>query len=208
MSARRGAAPELPGLIAAPDVVPGRKLAGVVAATLSAGGDDFQTQSVPSLQVDFDGVAGDLHRGATRAAGGREPWYPRGMTMRNERQLTLVAADELADIAAALSIPEVRPEWIGANLVISGIPRLSFLPPRTRLFFAGGATLAVEGQNAPCQQAGAAIAAHVAGRSDIGLAFPKVARRLRGLVAWVEKPGVIAAGEELTARLPEQWIYA
>jgi hypothetical protein len=208
MTPRRAAAPEIPGLLAAPTVVPGRKLAGVVEATLIADGDDFQTQSVPSLKVDIDGIVGDLHRGVARAAGGREPWYPRGMAMRNERQLTLVAADELAEIALALALPEVRPEWIGANLVIAGIPRLSWLPPRTRLFFAGGATLAVEGQNAPCRHAGAAIAARIPDRADIELLFPKVARRLRGLVAWVEKPGEIAAGQDMTARLPEQWIYA
>ena len=39
------------------------------------------------------------------------------------------------------------------------------------------------------------------------LLFPKVAKRLRGLVAWVEKPGRIAAGEEVSVRVPEQWIY-
>jgi hypothetical protein len=39
------------------------------------------------------------------------------------------------------------------------------------------------------------------------LLFPKVAKRLRGILAWVEKPGMIAVGEEVTLRLPEQWIY-
>jgi hypothetical protein len=28
------------------------------------------------------------------------------------------------------------------------------------------------------------------------------------LVAWVEKPGRIVAGEEISVRVPEQWIYA
>ena len=40
------------------------------------------------------------------------------------------------------------------------------------------------------------------------LLFPKVAKRLRGLVAWVEKPGRIDPGEEVSVRVPEQWIYA
>ena len=39
------------------------------------------------------------------------------------------------------------------------------------------------------------------------LLFPKVAKRLRGLVAWVEKPGRIVMGEEISVRVPEQWIY-
>ena len=33
------------------------------------------------------------------------------------------------------------------------------------------------------------------------------AKRLRGIVAWVEKPGRIVAGEGITVRTPEQWIY-
>ena len=37
--------------------------------------------------------------------------------------------------------------------------------------------------------------------------FPKVAKRLRGLVAWVEKPGTITAGEAVSVRVPEQWVY-
>ena len=35
--------------------------------------------------------------------------------------------------------------------------------------------------------------------------FPKAAKRLRGLVAWVENPAI--AGEEISVRVPEQWIY-
>ncbi|TJV75695.1 MAG: molybdenum cofactor sulfurase, partial [Mesorhizobium sp.] len=35
----------------------------------------------------------------------------------------------------------------------------------------------------------------------------KAAKRLRGLVAWVEKPGRITTGEEISVRVPEQWIY-
>ena len=37
--------------------------------------------------------------------------------------------------------------------------------------------------------------------------YPKVAKRLRGLVGWVEKPGVVRVGEEVSVRVPEQWIY-
>ena len=39
------------------------------------------------------------------------------------------------------------------------------------------------------------------------LLFPKVAKRLRGLVAWVEKPGTIMPGEAVSVRVPEQWVY-
>src|SRR5262249_6931024 len=127
----------------------------------------------------------------------------------NERQLSIVAADELAMAAERMGIAEIRPEWIGANLVISGVPHLSTLPPRTLLFFANGATLKVDGQNEPCRLAGQSVAEH-AGMADVAagaLLFPKAAKRLRGLVAWVEKPGTITPGEAVSVRVPEQWIY-
>ena len=77
------------------------------------------------------------------------------------------------------------------------------------LFFKGGVTLKVDAQNGPCRIAGRQIAER-ANMPDIeagALLFPKTAKRLRGLVAWVEKPGTIAAGGEVSVRVPEQWIY-
>ena len=191
------------------DIRPGRKLAGRVEGAFVAPADHFVTRPVDALELTFEGIAGDLHAGHTRRSGGREPWYPRGTEIRNERQLSLVAPDELAKVARAMGIVEVKPEWIGANLVIAGVPHLSMLPRGTMMFFKGGVTLKVDGQNVPCRIAGRSIAEH-AGMPDReagSLLFPKVARRLRGLVAWVEKPGRIAVGEEISVRVPEQWIY-
>ena len=53
----------------------------------------------------------------------------------------------------------------------------------------GGVTIKVDAQNGPCRITGKSIAEH-AGMADVtagALLFPKVAKRLRGLVAWVEK---------------------
>ncbi|RUU59359.1 MOSC domain-containing protein [Mesorhizobium sp. M2C.T.Ca.TU.002.02.1.1] len=191
------------------DIVPGRKLAAKATALYAAAHDHFETRAVAELQLGFDGIAGDFHGGTTRRSGGREPWYPRGTEMRNERQLSVVAADELAIVAQRMGLEEIKPEWIGANLVIEGVPQLSMLPAGSLLFFKGGVTLKVDGQNKPCRVAGQSIAEHV-GAADLNataLLFPKEAKRLRGLVAWVEKPGVIRPGEEISIRVPEQWIY-
>ncbi len=191
------------------EIVPGRKISARVAGTYVAPADDFQTEAVEALSLGFDGIAGDVHAGPTRRSGGREPWYPRGTEMRNERQLSLVAPDELEIVAGHMGIAEVKPEWIGANLLIDGAPCLSMLPAGSLMFFKGGVTLKVDAQNRPCRIAGRAIAqnAGMADREAGALLFPKVAKRLRGLVAWVEKPGTIRRGEDVSIRVPEQWIY-
>lgn len=185
----------------------GRLLAGRLAGVLATVDPrSFETAPTPSLDLALDGMAGDRHAGFTRKAGGREPWYPRGMEMRSGRQISIVSTEELSGIAAAMKLATVEPGWIGANLVLEGVASLSFLPAGTRLFFEGGAALVVEGQNAPCRSAGRAIARHT-GRPGDELWFPKAAKRLRGVVASVERAGAALAGSEVKVRLPEQWIY-
>ncbi len=191
------------------EIMPSRRLKATVNSVLVAPADHFVTVARDALDLTFDGIVDDYHAGATRKAGGREPWYPRGTVIRNERQVSLVAADELAAIARQMGVSQIKPEWLGANMVISGIANLSMLPPRTLLFFEGGVTLKVDGQNAPCKYAGRAVAdgLGLGNLDEIALAFVKAAKRLRGLVAWVEKPGKITAGAALEARVPEQWFY-
>jgi hypothetical protein len=193
----------------AAEIVPARKLTARLAGLYAALKGDFQTEPVEELMLGFDGIERDFHAGQTRRSGSREPWYPRGTEIRNERQLSIVAADELAAVAERMGLTELKPEWIGANLVIEGLPKLSMLPAGTLLFFKGGATLKIDGQNKPCRFAGRSIAGN-AGMADVeagALAFPQSAKRLRGLVGWVEKPGRVVPGEEISVRVPEQWIY-
>lgn len=198
----------MPDEILAPIVIhPGRLIRASLVATLATTGPDgFETTATEALDLTLEGVAGDGHAGFTRKAGGREPWYPRGGEMRSGRQLTVVSTEELREIGDALGLPPVEAGWIGANLVVEGVPRLSFLPAGTRLFLEGGAALVVEGQNAPCRHAGRALARHT-GRPGDELSFPKAAKRVRGLVASVERAGPARAGAQLKVRLPEQWIY-
>jgi hypothetical protein len=191
-----------------PKVTPKFKAAGRVEGVYrTPAPEDFRTEAVDALALDFEGIAGDRHAGFTRLSGGREPWYERGTGMCNERQLSILSLEDLAEIAARLEIDELKPEWIGGNIAVSEIARLTFVPPRTRLVFEGGAVIRVDGDNAPCRFAGAAVAEHNPGRDGLDLLFAKKARRLRGLVGYVEKPGTIRAGETVTAHIPEQWIY-
>lgn len=185
-------------------VVPAQRFTARVARALIADGEGFETRDVPALPVTLEGVRGDRHAGVARPADSRVPWYPRGTPIRNCRQLSLVAPDELAEIARRLQVAAVEPAWIGANLVLEGVPRLTRLPPGTRLHFPGGAALVIEGENAPCRQAGAAVARAVSGGAGFDTAFVKAAAGLRGLVAWVERAGEIAAGTDVELRVPPQ----
>lgn len=191
------------------DITAASKLQGMVAGVYSADGESFETAGRDRLELDFQGIAGDLHRGYERQSGAREPWYRRDTTIRNDRQISMVSPVELAIVARSMEIEEIRPQWIGANLLIEGVPRLSMLPPGTLMMFAGGACIRIAGYNAPCRISGTMVAkrARMTDQQAGALAFPKAAKRLRGLVGWVEKPGVIEQGEAVSVRIPEQWIY-
>jgi hypothetical protein len=184
-----------------------RQFTAYAAACLIGDGADFVTRPVEVLVLDFAGIVGDLHAGFTRPAGVREPWHPRGTEIRHGRQLTIVSSIELAEVAAAMDIPEILPEWIGANLVFADIPDLSLLPPGTRLLFGEGAALMIEGDNAPCRSAGKSIGRHYPDRDGLDLAFPKYGRNKRGLVASVEKPGIIRTGALASLRIPVHRLY-
>lgn len=190
-----------------------KKLKGTVASVLKAEGEDFVSKPVDGLELSYGGIKGDYHEGLTRKSGGREPWYPRGTEMRNERNLSILSEEELAEIATGMGIDTLDAGWIGANLVMQGIPNLSLLPPRTLIMFDHGVTLRIDGYNAPCRHAGGSIAQNVGveaedfTKTEMALSFVTAAHMKRGLVAWVEREGTIRAGDEFTVRIWEQWLY-
>ena len=183
------------------------KLTGRVLGTYAALDGGFVSAPYPEIELSYAGIPGDSHAGLVRPSGAREPWYPRGTPMRNERQISILSDEELAEVAATLSIARLEPEWIGGNLLITGIPHLSLLPPRTLLLFPSGATIRVDGDNGPCRKSGKAIAAQVPGRDDIEFGFVKAALNRRGLVGWVEREGVVGPGDIVTAMTWRQTLY-
>ncbi len=169
----------------------------------------FVTRELSEVKVLFEGLAGDRHAGLTRPSDVRTPWFPRGTPLRNTRQVSLVSTEELALIAETLGVPRVLAAWLGANLELAGVPRLTALPPGTRLFFPEDATLVVEGENEPCIGPGKVLAAHHPD-APAGLAsrFVKAAWKRRGLVGWVERPGLIRAGDSVRVMLPAPVVYS
>lgn len=166
----------------------------------------LEKTSVDELDLSFAGIEGDCHAGLTRASDSRTlQQYRRNTEIRNVRQVTLLSIEELADIAQAMGIPHVKPEWVGANIVASGIPDLTLLPPATRLQFPSGATLTVDLENAPCRQVADVVSAHF---PEQRMGFVQAARHKRGVTAWVERVGTIKTGDAITLWLPPQRIYA
>ena len=145
------------------------------------------------LELDWGGPIGDRHHGLTMSSDTRQKHvFPRGTEIRNHRQVSLVDLAELAEIAAALGVPAVEPGLIADNICIEGIPELTSLPMMSRLVFASGAVLMTGGANAPCTIAGAMVSARHGSRPE---AFPKAAIGRRGITGWVERPGIVRAGD-------------
>jgi MOSC domain-containing protein YiiM len=140
------------------------------------------------------GIEGDTHAGLTRTSSGEE--------VCNTRQVSLVSVDELGDIAWAMDLPSVEAGWIGANLLLDGIPDLSRLPPGSRLVFRRETVLVVAEENTPCTSAGRAVQEQYPDKQNLSSLFPKAALGNRGLLAWVEQPGEIRVGDKVRAQLP------
>lgn len=179
-----------------------RQLVRVVSVMILEPGSEIVSTVVETVQVSRDGFEGDRHAGLTRLADVRNQDVPRGTEVPNDRQVTIVAQEDLARLALALSVPEVRPEWLGANLCLSGWEGLSDAIPGTRLLFPGSAALRIEAPNQPCTLPGRAIAAAYPGRDDLVTSFPKLALGLRGLTASVDQPGRISIGDTVQVSPP------
>ena len=175
---------------------------GRVQATLLATPGGFLSHPVEALELALDGVCGDHHAGWTRRSGGREPWYPRRTVIRNDRQVSLVSAEEMALVAAQMGLEAIDPCAIGANLVIAGLDAFTATPRGARLVFPSGAVIVVTDENHPCRRSGRALAALHPERADVEPGFVKRARGLRGLVGAVERPGLVLRGDGVTLRLP------
>lgn len=183
-----------------------KQLNGKVISVHAGSNKDLSKQTRKSIDVDFEGIVGDAHRGMSRSAwsGEREP---KGTTLRNDRQWSGISVEELTTISEQLDLTEtLRPETVGANLCIEGIGELSLLPRGTRLVFPSGAALVVEEYNPPCTDMGAQIAAKYVTRSGEQLTakqWLKPAHGRRGIVGMVDVAGTISAGDEILVQVFE-----
>lgn len=161
---------------------------------------------VEAVALTFAGVEGEAHGGLTRAACSRvSAQHPRGTPIRNVRQLSVISAEELASIAAAMGVDALDPAWLGASMVVKGIADFSHVPPSSRLQGDSGATLVIDMENRPCIFPGQVIEAALPGK---GAAFKTAARGRRGVTAWVEREGTLRLGDALRLHVPDQPAWA
>lgn len=162
----------------------------------------IRAEPVAEMPLTLAGFAEESHGGLTRPSCSRVlALHPRGTAIRNSRQLCLVSAEEMAEVASGLGLEHWDHAWVGASVVLSGIPDFSHLPPSSRLQGPDGVTLVVDMLNRPCQEPAVTIAKATGGR---GKAFKTVAEGRRGVTAWVEREGMLRPGDRLRLFIPDQ----
>lgn len=161
---------------------------------------------VAEMALSLAGFDGEVHAGLTRPSCSRVlKQYPRDTEIRNTRQLSVVSAEEMAEVARDMGLAAMDYTWVGASLVLEGIPDLTHLPPSSRLQGPDGVTLVVDMENLPCQEPAVTIEKVRPGR---GKGFKRAAEGKRGFTAWVEREGVLRLGDEMRLHLPVQRPWA
>ena len=162
----------------------------------------LRSTSAQSLSLGFSGPAGETHAGVTRPSCSRVlSQYERGTEIRNVRQLSLVSEEELSAIAENMGIAHLDPSWIGASVILRGIPDFSHIPPSSRLQNEAGTTVTIDMQNRPCHLPVAEIKVD---HPNEAKGFKAAARRRRGVTAWVEREGQLSVGDHLRLHIPDQ----
>lgn len=154
------------------------------------------------MPLSFAGYEGEVHSGVTRPSCSRVlKQHPRNTEIRNVRQLCVVSAEEMAEVAAEMGLAAMDYAWVGASLVLEGIPDLTHLPPSSRLQGPDGVTLVVDMENLPCQEPAVTIEKALPGQ---GKGFKRAAEGKRGVTAWVEREGTLRLGDEVMLHVPAQ----
>lgn len=164
--------------------------------------DDIRSDPLTRVGLTYEGLPGGRHSGLVKPSCVRTAdQHSEGTPIRNVRQLSVLSAEELAEIAAEAGLDAIDPAWMGASLVIEGIEDWTHVPPSSRLQSGAGTTICIDMENRPCVYPGKEIEKDHPGR---GKAFLPAARGRRGVTAWVEREGPLAVGDELRLSIPDQ----
>ena len=173
--------------------------------TVPATRDSIRAEAVEGLELSFAGIPGERHEGVTRPSCSRVlEQHPRGTEIGNSRQISILSAEEMAMIAAGCKLDALDPIYVGASIIIEGIEDFSHVPPSARLQAENGTTLVVDMQNRPCLLPAREIEADLPGHGKL---FKAAAKGLRGVTAWVERPGALNVGDRLRLHIPDQRLW-
>ncbi len=165
----------------------------------------LRSEPLEEVFASFAGVDGEDHGGETRPSCSRViSQHPRGTTIRNVRQFAIVSAEEMAEVTAQMGVDHFDPTWVGASMVIEGLPDFTHVPPSSRLQSEAGTTLVVDMENRPCHLPAKVIDEDAPGH---GKAFKAAAKGKRGVTAWVEREGSLKLGDMLTLHVPDQPVW-
>ena len=166
---------------------------------------EVETESWATINLDWDGVVGGAYNGRTRVSDSRVLQQHRPDTqISNVRQLSILSREDIDHIAHAMGISQFNPEWLGANLVVSGCLDFSCIPSSSRLQANNVTTVIVDMQNYPYHQIGITIERDLPG---YGKSFKQHAKGRRGVTAWAERPEQLALGDKMRLHRPEQWAW-
>lgn len=161
--------------------------------------------SVDQLDLTFAGPVGESHGGLTRPSCSRVMHlYPRGSTIRNARQMSILSIEDLQAIAQAMGLEALDPGLLGASMVVQGLLDFSHLPPSSRLVSDSGAAIVVDMENRPCTLPARPIESRHPGK---GAAFKRAATGRRGVTAWIEAEGRLSIGDRLRLFVPDQPVW-
>ena len=177
------------------------KLTAYVHSVHTGSNNNLGTIEEEVIELEFDGIVNDSHRGYTREAWAGDK-QKKGTIRRNERQWSAVSVEEINEIESAMNLENaIDASTLGANLCLSGIANLSALPKGSLLKFSSGVALLVEEYNPPCLEMGKKLAELHSDRFNQPIAnttFSKAAKLNRGIVGVIEAIGKIHKGDEVT----------
>ena len=177
------------------------KLTAYVHSVHTGSNNNLGTIEEEVIELEFDGIVDDSHRGYTREAWTGDK-QKKGTIRRNERQWSAVSVEEINEIESAMNLENaIDASTLGANLCLSGIANMSALPKGSLLKFSSGVALLVEEYNPPCLEMGKKLAELHSDRFNQPIAnttFSKAAKLKRGIVGVIEAIGKIHKGDEVT----------
>ncbi len=165
-------------------------------------GAEIEAEAVTEMPLTLAGFDKEFHAGVTRPSCSRVAnIHPKGTEIRNSRQMSILSEEEMEAIAAEMGLERLDPLWLGASIVLKGIPDFTHVPPASRLLSASGVTIVIDVENGPCNYPAKTLDTVHPG---FGKTFKSAAKGRRGVTASVERGGALRVGEELKLFVPEQ----